>query len=305
MTDATNLPVTKNPGEALCLHYRQDFERALGYELISGHLAFEPFMMAVKADVMREPKLREAFAACPQSAIDALMLAAQCKLLPGGAYGLFYLIPRNMNRKTANGWQKRMEVTPLIGYKGLATMAARHPRVHSVEAACIYEGEEFSLERGSGRLHHPWDPRLDRPDSAIIGAYAKVVITEAQTNHVVDTPIVWPLTLADIHRSRSRSEAWKYAEQNGKKDSPWHTDFAAMARKSAIRAILQNGSVPRDMGIGGVLHAEEAVDTTAGDARLEPGPTRQGEIRQALGIEEAPQPAGFDPQKDADLAGGA
>ena len=177
MTDTQPLVAAKNIGESLCLTYRNDFERALGYELISGHLAFEPFMMAVKEDCLNSTGLSEAFQRSPRSAISSLLLAAQCKLLPGSKYGLFYLIPRKMSRKLANGtWDKIPEVTPLIGYKGLATMAQRHPRVHSVEAFNVYEGEEFDFLPGEGKIHHRWSPKVDRTDEALIASYAKVVI---------------------------------------------------------------------------------------------------------------------------------
>ena len=290
MTDLDQpLVPAKNIGESLCLTYRHDFERALGYELISGHLAFEPFMMAVKEDVLNQPKLAEAFQASPRSAISCLLLAAQCKLLPGSKYGLFYLIPRAMSRKQANGsWTKTPEVTPLIGYKGLATMAQRHPRVHSVEAFCVYEGEEFDYLPGEGKIHHRWSPKVDRSDAKMVAAYAKVIITEPTTSHVVNTPITWVMSIDEIHKSRSRSEAWKWAESSGKKDSPWHTDYSAMCRKTALRAILGNGSVPRDMGVGGVLSADAEGDQSRGDVPELPKPSQSTSARQVLGIDPKP-----------------
>jgi phage RecT family recombinase len=279
--------------ERLVQHYRPDFEKALAYELMSGHLAFEPFVAAVKQDVANSPKLGEAARSSPGSLIAALLFAAQCKLLPGGVHGQFYLIPRKMNRKRGSGWSKVMEVTSLIGYKGLCTMMQRHHRVHSVEAHCVYDGEEFDYEPGSGKLHHRWNPRIERTDDAIIACYAKVIITEPTTSHVVPTPIVWPLTRKDIERARSRSEAWKHAESGdpqyggGKKDSPWHTDFPAMARKSALRAIGSNGSVPRDMGLGGALSQDSESEVDKGDAEILPIPkaTQGAQIRATLGID--------------------
>lgn len=288
----------KNPGEALCLHYRGDFEKALNYELIRGELTFEPFMMAVKADVLAQPRLAEAFLRNPQSAIDSLLLAAQCKLLPGSKYDLFYLIPRNISMKTGSGWQKIPTVTPLIGYKGLCTMAQRHPRVHSVEAFCVYEGEEFSYEPGSGKLVHKWNPDVERDFAHIVAAYSKVIITEPSSSHPVDQPLYWVMSRKEILRSRDRSEAWKNAEKSygdkpPRRDSPWHTDGEAMARKTALRAGLNNGSVPRDMGLGGAIEADDRADLTPIDepATLPPA-SRGADIRATLGI--APDPESFD-----------
>lgn len=272
----SDIVVSKNIGEALCLRYRQDFERALGYELISGHLSFDNFLMAVKEDVLRSDKLREAFEASPGSAIECLVMAAQCKLLPGGKYELFYLIPRNIKGVPT--------VTPLIGYKGLMEMSKRHPRVHSIEGFCVYEGEEFEFLPGEGRIVHKWSPTVDREDSKIIAAYAKAIITEPTTSHVVSTPIVWAMTRKEIEKSRGRSEAYKWAEKSGKRDSPWHTDFPAMARKTALRALLKGGAVPRDMGLGGVLTQESEVDAPQAELPA-PKPTQGSQMRAVLGID--------------------
>jgi len=280
----TNIQI-KNPGEALCIQYKHDFERALGYELITGQLGFDSFLMAVKEDVLNSPKLSDAFRKSPATAISALLLAAQCKLLPGSKYGLLYLIPRN--RK---GFP---EVQPLIGYKGLATMAQRHPRVHSVEAFLVYEGEEFDYNPGEGRVHHKWNPSIERPDEAIIAAYAKVIITEPTTSHVVESPIVHAMTIKEIHKRRAVSEAYKYAEHNGKKDSPWHLWYPEMCRKTAMRAIISGGAIPKDMGLGGALSQEEKADIRQEASPLPPAITQGSRVRQSLGLDQ-PTTAQFD-----------
>ena len=270
----SDLPA-KNIGEALCLRYRDDFEKALGYELISGHLAFDNFLMAVKEDVLRSDKLREAFHASPGSAIECLIMAAQCKLLPGSKYEMFYLIPRRIKGTPT--------VTPLIGYKGLMEMSKRHPRVHSIEGFCVYEGEKFQFLPGEGKIIHEWDPNCDRSDDKIVAAYAKAIITEPTTSHVVSTPIVWAMSRKEIEKARSHSESWKFAE-TARKDSPWHIYFPAMARKSALLALLRGGAVPRDMGLGGVI-TQEAESDRAHEALQAPKPTQGAAIRTALGID--------------------
>ncbi len=272
----SDITVSKNIGEALCLRYRQDFEKALGYELIQGHLGFDNFLMAVKEDVLSNNKLREAFEASPGSAIECLIMAAQCKLLPGGKYELFYLIPRNIKGVPT--------VTPLIGYKGLMEMSKRHPRVHSIEGFCVYEGEEFSFNPGEGTCKHVWRWDVDRDDSKIVAAYAKAIITEPTTSHVVNTPIVWAMTRKEIEKCRARSEAYKWAEKSGRKDSPWHTDYPAMCRKTALRALLKGGAVPRDMGLGGVLTQEDQADTSQAELPA-PKPTQGAQMRAVLGID--------------------
>jgi phage RecT family recombinase len=288
----TDLPAVKNPGEALCIHYQDDLQRALGYELISGHLSFGNFLMAVKEDVMGDQRLREAFQQNPGSAVSALVMAAQCKLLPGAKYELFYLTTRMV--------KGRPTVVPIIGYKGLMEMSKRHPRVHSVEAFCVYQGEDFDVDPGQGTIRHKWRFDVERTDDKIVAVYAKAIVTEPNTSHVVDKPIIWPMSISDVHKSRARSDAWKYAEKRGSKDSPWHTDFPMMARKTAVRQLLRGGSVPRDMGVGGVLSQEEAHDSTPiAEQPSLPKATTQSKARAALGLDKPTEARPFDYAEEA------
>ena len=276
--------------EQYCTLYKDRIKKALSYELISGPpLAYEPLVAAVMEDVGNSEKLGRAVRESPQTFIACLMMAAQCKLLPGGKYDLFYLIPRAISRKVDGGWSKVNEVTPLIGYKGLSHMAQQHPRVHSVEAFCVFKGEEFSFEPGIGKLHHVWSPDVSREDDDLVAVYAKAIICPPNDVKPNPTPIVWPMSVKQIHKHRERSEAWKGAEKYGKTNSPWHTDYLAMCRKTAIRGMLTNGSIPRDMGIGGMISQEDRTVIDAGENAPLPKETRTGGLRQSLGID-APAP---------------
>lgn len=248
--------MTRNIGEVLCLKYQSDLEKALGYALIRGpQIAFENFTLAVKEDILASKGLREAFEANPMSGLQALVMAAQCKLLPGSRYGKFYLTTRKVKGVPT--------VVPIIGYKGLAEMANRHERVHTIEAFCVYEGEDFEMDVGQSMVRHKFRPGVDNSDSKMIAVYGKAILTERDSAHpVLDRPVLWPLQMRDVLASRARSDAYRYAEGNGKKDSPWHMYFATMARKTAMRQLLTRGSVPQDMGLGGILQEEELSDTS-------------------------------------------
>jgi len=285
MSEEIQLAPSKNVGEAICTTYKGDFEKALNYEMVSGHLAFEPFMAAVKQDVLSSPKLAQAFEQSPGSAINALLMAAQCKLLPGGSYDLFYLIPR-WNKKT-----RCTEVQPMISYKGMCELAQRHPRVHKIEAFLVYKGEHFRFLPGEGRVEHEFGLDVDRSDDNLVAAYARVVITDPSGQHPVhDDPVVWVMSRDELLKSRGRSDAWKNAESKGWNSSPWHTDFAMMCRKTVIRAVLTKGSVPRDMGVGGAIQQEDkadAIDTTK--AKL-PQQSMRDSLRADLAIDEKVDP---------------
>lgn len=266
-------------------HHKDHVLRALNYEMTSnprgGPMSYDAFTSSVALEVASNPRLAAAVRASPVSFMKSVLLAAQCKLLVGGSYGLFYLIPRK-NRGVE-------EVTPMIGYKGMCEMAQRHPRVHKVEAFLVYEGEDFEWQPGAGKLRHVYGLDVDRSDDKLIAAYARVVITEPESSHpVLDDPVVWVMSRKEILAVRNRSDAYKGSERSGRKDSPWHTDFAMMARKTVLRAVLTKGAVPRDMGVGGAIAQEDEADQIREAPARIPAPTMQAEIRQGLGIDTAP-----------------
>lgn len=157
----------------------KDIRRALNYEMISqpqgGALSIDSFLASVRLDVASNDRLAKAVRAAPGSFLKSIMLAAQCKLLVGNHYGLFYLIPR---------WNKKLrceEVTPMIGYNGMCEMAQRHPRVHKVEAFLIYEGEAFSFNPGVGKLVHEYNLDVDRSDDTAVQAGCDVPLHDLVT----------------------------------------------------------------------------------------------------------------------------
>ena len=58
-----------------------------------------------------------------------------------------------------------------------------------------------------------------------------------------------------------------------------------MCRKSVMRAILNNGSVPRDMGLGGALQQDAEADLAKDDPIALPKPSQNNAVRAALGID--------------------
>lgn len=298
--DSLALIESKNPAKWLCHHYRPQLEEALNYTMVrmGRHdlpLTFEPFAAAAVEEVLNdlatnagnpnEAFLARAFRDAPETAISALTFAAQCKLLVGRRYGLVWLIPRRNHG--------RWEVQAQLGYKGLCTMGKRHPRVHALEAFLVYDGEEWDFNAGTGKMHHKVDWKVDRSDSKIIGGYGKCIITEEATHHaVIDAPLYWPMSVQEINKRRDNSDGFK----KGGPHTPWKKWYPEMARKTLLIGLLNHGSVPLDMGTGGMLERDLEADTVREPAQL-PRLTRQQEIRQDLGLDEKQEP--FDTAEDA------
>lgn len=177
----------------------------------------------------------------PLSIYTAVHQALQLGLEPESPLGHFYMVPRK-NRHANN----ELEAVPLIGYKGFCELARRSGEIAKLDAHVIYEGEEFTYDRGQGRVSHPYKFEVDRSDSKIIGAYAYAKLKG------VDDPIVAVLSRGEIEARRKRS----MASDSG----PWTTDYAAMARKTAIRALMTGGLIPLSIHLQGAIELEDDVD---------------------------------------------
>lgn len=266
MTEQTQ----QHPIEVWLRGNKSTFELALANK----DLTFDPFMAAVIQDCIRTPKLLQVARANPNSLKEALLACANAGLLPGSAYDQFYLVPFG-NR-----------IQGITGYKGMCDVAYRHPRVHSVEAFVVYEDETFRFEPGRGELTHLWNPEGDRSDGKIVAAYARATLTDPKGQHVVDKPVYWVMTRKEIDTLMRRSQAYRNAERKGK-DSPWHTDYPKMARKTVLRALMNGGAVPRHHTLAPLLIAEADMDAAPPAAQPdEPQPdTRTDQLKQKLGVE--------------------
>lgn len=213
------------------------------------HLTPERMAQIVLVEAGRNPKLAE----CSTASLAAcVMLASELGLEPSGPLGKFYLVPRR-NKGT-------MECTALLGYKGLAELARRSGEIARLNAGVVYEAE---IESGAFRatleppeiLHTFMAQPFDRSDGAICLAYATAEMKDGSKSQAI-------LTRSQIEDRRARSAA-----SGG---GPWTTDYAAMARKTALRALLSGGLVP--------LSAESpvvrAIEAERQAERTQPEPVR-------------------------------
>ncbi|MCP4437114.1 MAG: hypothetical protein GY913_21785 [Proteobacteria bacterium] len=240
--------------------------------VIPKHLTPERLARIVVIEGTKNPRLLQCTS---ESVVRSVMLAAQLGLEPGGAFGHLYLIPYGK------------DCTPLIGYKGLLELARRSGQIRRLDAVCVYEGETFEVKRGLfPNLEHDQDFNIDRSDQKMIAAYAVAVLTSGD-------PVFEVLTRDEIESRRRRSRAGS--------SGPWKTDYARMARKSAIRALLNGGLVPLSAEMVQALgedadHIEtepQQVVTISSDEAFEAAVERE---RLAIDVDdEAPEPAAETP----------
>lgn len=175
-------------------------------------LSFEQAALGFTRIVVTEIRRNKRLLECTgQSFLGAVMLAAQFGLEPGPA-GLSYLIPRRNRREGTT------EVQFIIGYRGYADLARRSGVV--IDAQVVRQSDHFQFEYGlEPKLSHR--PKMQGRGDPIC-AY-----TIGRSQGL--PPVFVVLSLHDIEARRSKSAA--------KDDGPWKTDWEAMARKSAVRAL--------------------------------------------------------------------
>lgn len=185
--------------------------------------------------VMTQVRTNRDLMRCDQASfLGAVMTAAQLGL-EFDARQLAYLIPR----KIKGQWR----ATAMIGYRGYIELARRSGQVRDVQAHVVYERDEFVVEYGdTPRIIHK--PTLTGERGGPIAAYAVAFYKDGGTTAIA-------LRKDEIEKRRGRSAA-------GDK-GPWATDWDAMARKTAVRALA--AYLPQTPELANALALDEQVRT--------------------------------------------
>lgn len=185
-------------------------------EVAPKHLTPERIVKMVLLATSRQPKLLD----CSQeSFLKAAMTSGELGLDCSGTLGRAYLVPFR-NNKTG-----KTEAQFMAGYLGLMDLARRSGEIESITADIVYKDDVFVYEKGlEERLVHKPDLESNREDRDILGAY--MICRFRPTGHHIEF-----MTKRQIEKVRARSRA----AQSG----PWVTDYAAMCKKTVLRAGLK------------------------------------------------------------------
>jgi recombination protein RecT len=196
--------------------------------LLPKHLTPERIAKVLIVEASRTPEIMEC---STRSVAESIMLSAQLGLEPGGTLGHIYFIPFKDKRR------RETTCTPIIGYKGYLELARRSGQVARLDARVVYEGEPFKVSAGlKPDIQHTIRGDVDRSDNKLIAAYAVAILKDGSEYFEV----MWR---SEIDTTKSRSKG-AHSDR-----SPWSTDYARMARKTAIRALFNGGCVPMSFEI--------------------------------------------------------
>lgn len=155
--------------------------------------------------------------ATPTSVVQAAMTAAVLGLDVDNVTGQGYIVP----------FKGKAQFVP--GYKGYISLAANSG--YLVSGDVVREKDAFKYGRGlSPFLEHIPAPGGPSDRGRIIYAYA----TARHSTMPADFHV---LHAEQVNKLRDRSEGYKAFLSGKIKDTPWETDYEAMAVKTAIRAL--------------------------------------------------------------------
>lgn len=244
--------------------------------ILPKHITKERMLRLVYEEGRRVPALRECE---PASIALAIIGASQLGLEIGGPTGYAYMIPYSGR------------ATLIIGYKGWCQLALRSPRIRRLHASVVYldevEAGTFDVDHGSGVVRHKFTfpaKGIKRDKAEIVGAYCLVELDSGGVECRV-------LTLDEIEDRRKRGASGKGVK------TPWDTDYAAMARKSAIRALLTGGTVPISVDLATALEVDEREPIEVEARQIEPAPRAIAQtsgldaLAERVAAERQPEPA--------------
>lgn len=209
------------------------------------HISIERLCRIALTEVRKNPKLLKAN---QSSLAGAIMTCAQLGLEPGPLQQI-HLVPF-YNKKTGTH-----DITPIIGFQGLADLAMRGGKVLSVRARVVYDGDAFSYDEGlHPKLEHEPSHSAERSDDDITHAYA---IAEMERGN----PRFEVMFRKEIEAIRKRSRAGT--------SGPWVTDYAEMCKKTVLRRLLK--TLPKSVEFAEAVEAEDRIEFGDADVDIDLG----------------------------------
>jgi len=231
-------PVARVNAVAEILHASRDKILAA----LPSHVSADRMIRLFLSEIRKTPKLLDC---TPESLFAAIGEAAQLGLETDGVLGHAYLIPYKNQAKL------------IAGFKGLLDLARRRDQI-IIKTRCVYAQDDFSYAEGDDDhiRHRPYQGGdYDTSDKAITHVY---LIARDKEGSVLCRN-VWTKAQVEAHKEKY-SQGWQRAESYKRFDSPWHTNWPAMARKTLARDSIARGELPVSAEIQRLASQEEIIE---------------------------------------------
>lgn len=208
----TQLTPMPNPKQQMMNLLEKSWPRIMS--VIGNNLSPQRLYQMYVSTINREPQLAQCSV---ESVLSCFMKCAALGLEPSNVDGLgrAYILPYgNKNLRTG-----QKEATFIIGYRGLIDLARRSGQIRDISARAVHEGDTFEYAYGLDEtLHHV---PCAKPGK-LTHVYMVAHFTDGGHYMLV-------MTDQEIRQVMQRSPSAR------KQNSPWHTDYEAMAKKTVIR----------------------------------------------------------------------
>ena len=189
------------------------------------------FMSSVISVANGNPQLRKAE---PMSIIGAAMVAATMQLQVIPTLGQCYIIPYGSKAQFQ------------VGYLGLLQLCQRSGQFKKILAAPVHEGEYISGDEFDE--DYVFD-RKQRKSDKVIGYMAKFELLNGFTK----------VAYWDIDKVKAHATKFSQAFRSGF-NSPWKSDFDAMAQKTVLKSILK--FAPKSIEMQNAVTFDQSVINT-------------------------------------------
>lgn len=156
-----------------------------------------------------------------RSLLASCMKAAQDGLMPDGREAVLNIYNTKVKVDGRDTWVQSVQYLPMV--RGLLKVARNSGEIAHIDAAAVYEKDDFVFERGDDAkiVHRPY-LGADDPGT-VIAAYMIAKLTNGETHREV-------MTKRDIEKVREASKA-----SNGPGWSKWYDQFA-------IKSVIKRGT---------------------------------------------------------------
>lgn len=206
----------------------------------------DQFMTSVSSMVSADDKLAKSE---PVSLFMAALTAAALDLPVNKNLGFAHIVPYENNRAGVTEAQFQM------GWKGYVQLAQRSGLYKTINVTEVKEGEIKTRDRLSGDMTFDWiDNDKDRTNEDTAGyvAYFKL------TTGFEKTLFMSLEEVTDHAKKFSKAYAYDLKPTTKYKNSPWSTNFDAMAKKTLIKQIISKWG-PMSVDMQKAIISDQAV----------------------------------------------
>jgi len=178
---------------------------------LPGFLTPDRFMRVTLTAFNKNPKL---MACTPASIASVVLQCAQFGIEPDGRHA--HIIPY------------KDEAQLQLDYKGLVMLVRRSGDISTIHADVVRKGDVFKVNLGR-IVEHSVD--YSTAAGEVYAVYATATMKDGSTQSVV-------MRREEVDAIAARSRSVQAAKQHGKQ-TPWDTDWAEMAKKTAFRRLTK------------------------------------------------------------------